>query len=82
MSDSGCWTTLDEIAAIDLIASGERCFSRREVVEVSVRDRIFRIESWIKHSGSRVWGVAVGSNVNVSKCRAHAERKLVELMAL
>lgn len=51
------WTTVDEIAAIDYMATvGE------------IGERIYKVRSWIETSKNRAWE----RDVNVGKCRAHA----------
>lgn len=58
------WTTVDEMATIDYMAT---------IGEIS--ERIYKVRTWIETSKTRVWE----RHVNVGKCRAHAYAVLSKL---
>lgn len=67
------WSTANEIAAINYIASDEKRSGNRSIP--SVEERKQKLETWLSTSYKRRWG----HGVNVVKCQDQA-RKLLSLL--
>ena len=67
------WTMADEIRAIEYMTSDEK---RKYDVIPTVEEKIFRLQTYLKHSLTRAWP----ETILVTDCMDYAQKKLDTLM--